>query len=64
MKTITVEIELFENGDRVITPNGSGLVMKDETTPVNNEREVMIKLDNVPAGIIYCMNGWYCVLED
>ena len=63
-KQSLVEIELFEKDDRVITPSGSGLVMEDETTPVNNEREVMIKLDNVPAGIVYTMNGWYCVLED
>ena len=64
MKSITVEIELFEKGDRVITPNGSGLVTKDESIPINNEREVLIRLDNVPAGIVYGMNGWYVVLED
>ncbi len=64
MKTITVEIELFEKDDRVITPSGSGIVTKNEAIPINNEREVMVKLDNVPHGVIYGINGWYCILED
>ena len=63
MKPITVEIELFEEGDRVVTPDGSGFVMKDEPIPINNEREVLIRLDNVPTGVVYGMNGWYVVLE-
>lgn len=48
MKELKVLVHLFENGDRVLTPDGPGTVVKNEewTKESENNREILVQLDN------------------
>jgi len=44
MKKVLVEVELFEKDDKVITPDGDGVVTKDEVFNSNDyQRFVIVK---------------------
>ncbi len=48
MKRVQVEVNLFEKGDRVLTPCGTGVVLLDEVFPTDDRcnREVFVQHDS------------------
>jgi len=70
MKTIQIEINLFEKNDRVRTFDGMGRVTQDEEIEdIKNleYRKVFVKLDESsssrPDKRAYEFNGWFLIFE-
>jgi hypothetical protein len=68
MKKVKVELEIFEKGDRVLTPEGEGTIMKDEELDRTNlyNRTVDIKLDEPTShntnGVLKEYDAWMCLI--
>ena len=45
MKKLTIEIDVFEKGDRVLTPEGISTVVKNEIVDDINYRKIYVILD-------------------
>ena len=71
MKTKQIDIEIFEKGDKVSTPNGMGVVWENESIPQNEyeikERDVLVLFDKGAchqiANTKMTMSAWDCIFQ-
>jgi hypothetical protein len=60
MKTRMIEVRVFEKGDRVMSPAGSGTVMETDTFETEYEylsRWTKVRLDNAPGAKVVPMDS-------